>query len=383
MKKFDKKTIIIYTILSLYILINSFAISDVTKYYSLYINPIFWIILTIITIIMFGKYNIRHRNLKDKIQIILIVMLTYILLYFLSGLVFNFNKNIYSTKFVGILKNLWSFGLIIFFKEYIREKLLHNSGKRMIYPVLITLLFILTDIEIFSIDYYMESSEIFFKHFFSIIFPIISLNIVATYLVYVGGWKASVVFRLPLVLIKLLVPIQPSLDWFMLGLFEGILPVAVYLVINRFHLERLNKESRKEIKKTNPVYRIILLGVLVLFGFFVGGIFKIKPVAVMSGSMEPIFYRGDIVVVEKVEENFQKLKLYDIIEYRLNDRIVLHRIVKIEEKDGELVYITKGDNNELEDPDPVETSQIIGKIKFVVKYVGYPSVLLNEYFSKK
>ena len=383
MKVFDKKVIIVYALLSLYILLNSFFISDITKYYSLYINPIFWMILTIVTLILFGKYEIRYKNIRDKIQIILIIMLTYILLYFLSGLLFDFTKNIYSTKIVSILKNIWAFVSIIIFKEYIREKLIQNSGKRIIYPILITALFIISDIEIFSINYYMESSELFFKHFFSIIFPIITLNVVATYLVCVGGYKASIAFRIPLMLIKLLIPIQPNLDWFMLGLFEGILPVVVYLIINRFHLERVNKSSRKEIRDSNPVYKIVLLAVLVIFGFFVGGIFKIKPVAVMSGSMEPIFYRGDIVVVEKVEENFHKLKLYDIIEYRLDDRIVLHRIVKIEEKEGKLVFITKGDNNELEDPKPVETSQINGKVKFVVKYIGYPSVLLNEYFSKK
>ena len=159
MKVFDKKVIIVYALLSLYILLNSFFISDITKYYSLYINPIFWMILTIVTLILFGKYEIRYKNIRDKIQIILIIMLTYILLYFLSGLLFDFTKNIYSTKIVSILKNIWAFVSIIIFKEYIREKLIQNSGKRIIYPILITALFIISDIEIFSINYYMASSE--------------------------------------------------------------------------------------------------------------------------------------------------------------------------------------------------------------------------------
>ena len=382
MKIFDKRVTIIYTILAIYLLVTSFLISDLTKYYSIYINPFFWLTLLFITIIVFGVKEIRYKSVRDKIQIVLIIMLSYILLYFLSGLLFDFAKNIYSTKFDSILKNTWAFALIIVFKEFVREKLLYYSGQKMVYAFLITGLFIVSDIELFSIDYYFTSSELFFKYFFSTIFPIISLNIVATYLVSVGGIKTCLMFRLPLVLIKLLVPIQPDLDWFMLGLYEGILPVVVYLIVNRFHLERINQQSRKEIKGSNPIYKIILLGILVIFGLFVAGIFKFTPVAVMSGSMEPIFYRGDVVVVEKVKENYQKLKLYDIIEYRLEDRIVLHRIVKIEDKEGKLTFITKGDNNELEDEKPVETSQIVGKVKFVVKYIGYPSVLLNEYFAK-
>lgn len=382
MKTFDKRVTIIYSILATYLLITSFFISNLTKYYSIYINPIFWLILAFITFMVFGVNEIRYKSLKDKIQIVLIIMLCYIILYFLSGLLFDFAKNIYSTKIDSMLKNIWAYALILIFKEFVREKMLYYSGKKMVYAFLVTGLFIVSDIELFSIDYYFTSSELFFKYFFSTIFPIISLNIVATYLVCVGGFKTSLIFRMPLILIKLLIPIQPNLDWFILGLYEGILPVVVYLVINKYHLERINQKSRKEIKGSNPVYKIILLGMLVVFGLFVGGIFKFTPVAVMSGSMEPIFYRGDVVVVEKVEENYHKLKLYDIIEYRLDDRIVLHRIVKIEDKEGKLTFITKGDNNELEDEKPVETSQIVGKVKFVVKYIGYPSVLLNEYFSK-
>lgn len=382
MKTFDKKVTIIYIILSIYLLVTSFFISDLTKYYSIYINPIFWLGLTLITVLIFGFKNIRYKSVKDKIQIILIIMLAYILIYFLSGLLFDFAKNMYSTEFSSILKNIWAFALIIIFKEFVREKLLHYSGRKLVYAFLITGLFIVSDIELFSIDYYFSSSELFFKYFFSTIFPIISLNIVATYLVHVGGFKTSLTFRLPLILIKILVPLQPDLDWFMLGLYEGILPVVVYLIVNRYHLERINRKPRKEIRDSNPIYKIILLGILVIFGLFVAGIFKFKPVAIMSGSMEPIFYRGDVVVVEKLEENYDKLKLYDIIEYRLDDRIVLHRIVKIENKEGKLTFITKGDNNELEDEKAVETSQIVGKVRFVVKYIGYPSVLLNEYFSK-
>ena len=382
MKVFDKKVTIIYAILSIYLLITSFFITDLTKYYSIYINPIFWIALAIITLFIFGINEVRYKNLKDKIQIVLIIMLAYVLIYFLSGLLFDFAKNSYSLKIDSIFKNLWSFGLIIILKEFVREKILYYSGKKLIYAFLITGLFIVSDIELFSIDYYFTSSELFFKYFFSTIFPIISTNIVATYLVSVGSFKTSIMFRLPIILIKLLVPIQPDLDWFMLGMLEGLLPVVVYLVINRYHMERINKRPNKEIKNSNPVYKLLLLLLLIIFGLFVAGIFKFKPVAVMSGSMEPIFYRGDIVVVEKVKQNYDKLKLYDIIEYRLDDRIVLHRIVRIENKEGKLIFITKGDNNELEDEKPVETSQIAGKVKFVVKYVGYPSVLLNEYFSK-
>lgn len=383
MKTFDKKVIVLYTLLASYLLIVSFSISHISGIYSEYLNPIFWLVFSIISIIIFSTKKLRFKGYKDKLQIIFIVMLAYIVLYFLSGLLFEFAKNMYSTKPIGILKNIYMFALVLLFKEIVREKMVHFSGERTIFLVLITLLFIISDIEIFNISYYFESSEMFFKYFFSTIFPTITSNVVCTYLVFVGGFNASSIYRLILMLIKLIVPIQPNLDWFMLGLFEGILPVVIYLFVSRYHAVRTNRKNKRDIKDSKPLKKIILITVLIIFGFFVGGIFKIMPVAVISGSMEPIFYRGDVVIVEKIkEDNCNKLKLYDIIEYRLDDRIVLHRITDIKEEEGNLVFTTKGDNNELVDDKPVMASQVMGRIKFRIRYIGYPSVLLNEYFQK-
>lgn len=41
-----------------------------------------------------------------------------------------------------------------------------------------------------------------------------------------------------------------------------------------------------------------------------------------------------------------------------------------------------GDNNNAPDIKKVEQKQIIGKIKFMIPKVGYPSVLLNEFLNK-
>ncbi len=383
MRNFDKRIIWIYSFIGIYLFLVSFYATKISKIYNLFINPIFWLLLALFTLILLNSQKIRYKAFKDKSQIILIIMLCYILAYFLSGLLFGFVKNIYSTHLYSLLKNIWSFALILIFKEFVREKLVKYSGGKNIFLVLITLLFIISDIEMVNISYYFSSSKILFKYFFSIVFPIISANVLATYLVSIGGFKTSIVFRIPMILIKLVSPLQPDLDWFMLGIFEGLIPPIIYAVINRYHSVRTSRESKRELKTTNPLPKIITIGVLVIFGFFVAGLFKIMPVAVMSGSMDPIFKRGDIVIVKKVkEEDCDKLNIYDIIEYRIDDKIVLHRIIKKEKINGELMFTTKGDNNEIADNALVSPSQIIGTIEFKVKYIGYPSVLLNEYFSK-
>lgn len=382
MRKFNKKISIIYVLLITFILIVSLKLDFIIKNYSFYINPIFWMSLALIAFLLFRKDE-RYKNKFDKLQIISIIVLTYIIIYFLSGLLFDFVKNIYSTEITSILKNIWMFVLIIVFKEYVREKLIKNSGTNFLFTIFIVILFVLSDIEIFGLNYYLTSFELFFKYFCSTIFPIICFNVLCTHLVNIGGFKLSLYFRLPIILVKLVVPVQPDLDWFLIAVYESILCFVTYLIIDRYHVIRTSRSSKRILKSSRTLPKFLLVFGLLFFCLFVAGIFIYKPIAVMSGSMEPIFKRGDILIVEKLtDRNDKKLEISDIIEYNLDDRIVLHRIIRIEEKNNEVVYITKGDNNDVEDPDPVSRSQVVGIIKFNIKYIGYPSVLLNEYFKR-
>ncbi len=80
---------------------------------------------------------------------------------------------------------------------------------------------------------------------------------------------------------------------------------------------------------------------------------------VVSGSMEPVFYRGDVVVIEKTdffgiqEINPADLKIGDIVIYNAIwfPEPVIHRIIATgTATNGSQYYITKGDNNPIQDP---------------------------------
>ena len=48
---------------------------------------------------------------------------------------------------------------------------------------------------------------------------------------------------------------------------------------------------------------------------------------------------------------------------------------------GSYIFYTKGDNNEFVDNWEVYEDDIIGVVKFRIKYLGWPSVLLNDLLS--
>lgn len=99
-----------------------------------------------------------------------------------------------------------------------------------------------------------------------------------------------------------------------------------------------------------------------------------KPFIVLSGSMEPTIMTGDLAI-SKVVDDTNNLKVGDIISFKTADNIVItHRIVEIDKDGTEKIYITKGDNNNEKDSEPVTASMIEGI--YVTKINGLGNIAM-------
>lgn len=93
---------------------------------------------------------------------------------------------------------------------------------------------------------------------------------------------------------------------------------------------------------------------------------------VVSGSMNPAFDTGSMVFVKPV--NPDEIKEREIITYRgLGDgrQLVSHRVVSISDTEDGITFTTKGDANDVPDPNPVPTRNLVGKVVLAVPYLGY------------
>ncbi len=104
---------------------------------------------------------------------------------------------------------------------------------------------------------------------------------------------------------------------------------------------------------------------------------------IVSGSMEPLIKIKDAVLIKRVDED--GIKKGDVVTYFSLDPafygiLVTHRVVRIDEENGEKVYITKGDHNETIDRNPVKFSQIRGKVIMRIPKIGYLKYFLIEYY---
>ena len=78
------------------------------------------------------------------------------------------------------------------------------------------------------------------------------------------------------------------------------------------------------------------------------------------------------------EKEILNLKKGEILVFYFFFKIVVHRIYEVYSSGYETFFKTKGDHNESPDGYLIETSEVIGTVKFKIRYIGYPTVALNE-----
>jgi signal peptidase len=162
-------------------------------------------------------------------------------------------------------------------------------------------------------------------------------------------------------------------------------------------------KEKKKINKKDIIVGLLIIGIAFFGTFGVYGIMKITlrteypMVVVISGSMEPTIYRGDLLIVEGVAPEDLKVgtiedKKGDIIVFDSQGvwpgggkEPIVHRIVGryIDNATGKYYFITKGDNNpDTDPPGPGEVllpaEKILGRVVSIIPKVGYVRIFLSE-----
>lgn len=101
-----------------------------------------------------------------------------------------------------------------------------------------------------------------------------------------------------------------------------------------------------------------------------------KCFAVTSGSMSPAINVGDMVITEDIA--FEDIFRNDILTFTDKQRssAFSHRVIDID--DANKWLYTKGDNNTEKDPVPASYDYVVGKVVYIVPFIGYISIFLTS-----
>lgn len=137
--------------------------------------------------------------------------------------------------------------------------------------------------------------------------------------------------------------------------------------------KRAIKQAIKWVVKYAHILFIAVLGLVLLCNLWLWvkrvyfhqelpDIFGYSQLTVLSGSMEPTFSTGDLLIIRR-EKAYQ---IGDMITFWDEGGLTTHRIID----EGEEGFITKGDYNPVRDSRPVPVDQVAGRVVLVIPSMG-------------
>ena len=374
-----KKIFIFESIMLLLLILNVYN-TNILKLYRL---PIFLLIADFLFFLILGFEKDNKRLKKEVTFEVFICTIIFLLFYYIFGVFISFAYTDDYLTIYGIEKIILPLLLTIVFKEDLRKSLLTKCGDSKFLMIYTVLIFILIDISSsLSIIKINDSYNIFLFIALTLL-PSISRNIFATYISKNVGTAPIILYLIIMTLYEYLIPIVPNPNRYLKSIIDFIIPIIMLVRVIKVVDKYSDKdyEIERNYNKLRVACLIIPIFITSLVVYLVSGYFKYYAIAIASGSMKPVFDRGYVVVVEQVGakyDNYDKLQNGEIIAFKTEKEIVVHRIIKKIETKDEVIYYTKCDANPKEDNYAIKRENIVGIVRFKVPFIGYPTIWLSE-----
>jgi signal peptidase len=99
---------------------------------------------------------------------------------------------------------------------------------------------------------------------------------------------------------------------------------------------------------------------------------------IATESMTGTIDKGDAVVYERYDGG--PIEKGQVIIFEKNGVTTVHRVVDVENINGETRYYTKGDANESQDIGYITSQYIVGTTDLTIKYIGHPTLWMRQIF---
>lgn len=380
MKKEFNKILILEIILLIFLLFNSF----VFKIASMYVISGIMLPFLILMIVLQGFEKDNYRYKKDVLLNIIIFLLMYYFITYFLGLFSGFVKSSYSLSFINIIKNTFPVIALILISELMRYVLFNKTKRNLPCLIIGCLLFVMVDVNTMVHIYDVKTALGITKMICLVVFPSITKNIFLTYLTMKVGYKNGIIYRLITELSTYLLPIFPDFGEYINVLLKTVLPIAIMARLNNmfnYYSVRKIKDSRYNSRKL-VLYSVITFALLTIV-LLTSGLFTYQALTIGSGSMSPAIEKGDVIILKGMKnEETRKIKKGDVLVYNHDNKIIVHRIIKKSNNGETISFKTKGDYNNAKDSWTVKQEDVIGIVKFRIRWIGMPTVALNELLNK-
>jgi len=342
-----------------------------------------WTIVALVALYMAGGLEkIRSWTNKRITLMGLLVAASQILILTYAGLISKFGKSPFSFTTVGIIINFILVSSTLLGMELSRAYLTKNLSRKnpTLTLAIVTFLYTFANVSIRTLINFQDRftyTEFMGENFL----PILTENLLATYLALLSGPVASLAYLAPLRAFQWFSPILPDLPWGYKVLIGVLSPTIGFITIDMATTQKDQKKAgiptqrpvpRLRKSKTSMKGWMAISVFMVLTVWASTGLLGFFPTIIASGSMRPTMDVGDIAIVISTDPS--EIQVGDVIQYWHETEMILHRVHNIHEKGGQRLFVTKGDANTAPDLDPVFSTQIQGKLVFNIPKLGWISI---------
>ena len=244
--------------------------------------------------------------------------------------------------------------------------------------ILTIILFVFLDST--SIIYYTNFDSTYAKFIFLslTLLPAICRNVGFSILTLKVGYKPLILYQLVIGLYYYIFPIVPNSNEYLTSIIQFCIPILYTYRCYKFLSGDHNKDVERDYHKKRFIPFTLSIFVVLGVVYLTSGYFHYWSVAIASGSMEPKIRKGDVVIIEKIGNDYSKLTKGDVIAFKYKNVVVVHRIINVVKDQANYYFYTKGDANNKEDNFVVEEHMILGEVNCKIPFVGLPTVWLNK-----
>lgn len=348
----------------------------VSKIFTKVVLAIILVIYTIIICRFTKKRKTKSIHYKQVTMLMILLGIAYLIAFYLMGLYFGYYKSTYSFGIKVIFEYIIPLTAIIISTEIIRNIFIAKEDK--ISKILLFISMVILDIILYSNVYAITEFNGFLSMVGFTLFPSISCNLLYNYISDRHGYMPVIAFRIITILYAYIIPIIPDIYMFFRCFLRILYPYLIYLVLEKTY-SRSNFQQAYQNKAKRNFEMLLCVFVSVIFIMLISCKFKYGILVIGSGSMTGTINKGDAIIYEAYTN--QEIAEGDIIIFNKDGMQVVHRVIDIRLVNGEYRYYTKGDYNQEPDDGHAIESQIVGLVKFKIKYIGYPTLWLRDMFS--
>jgi len=380
--------IILIVLLAVFITLNMFRPGGLMAYF---VPSICWATLALTTLYLTGGLEKISSWTSRRITLMALLAAAFqIFILIDAGLITKFGKSPASFTPTGIALNLMLVSSTLLGMELSRAYLTKNLNRKNPTPTLaaITILYTSINVSISALINFQDPLT-YTKYMGENFLPILTENLLATYLALISGPLASLAYRGPLQAFQWFSPILPDLPWGYKALIGVMTPTIGFIAINMATTQKdLRKAGIPTPKRPAPRPRkgqssvkgwLAISVFLVLTVWTSTGLLGFYPTIIASGSMRPTMDVGDIALVIPTDPT--KIQVGDIIQFWNREEMILHRVIYIGGQGSTRYFQTQGDDNPSPDPDPVLPAQIRGKLILTVPKLGWVSIYVKTAFT--